>query len=124
MSRKYSDRPEYVKTAVQKRRLKIKAMAIEYKGGACSRCGYDRCPDALEFHHLDPAEKDFGVGTSGHCRSWERVKAELDKCIMVCSNCHREIQVLGYRPAPTPTAWPTLSKGVVSSSPSPFPKPR
>lgn len=77
--------------AVSKRRRKIKLMAIEYKGGKCSKCGYDKCPDALDFHHVDESQKEFNLSHNGHCRSWETIKKELDKCILVCSNCHREI---------------------------------
>jgi predicted DNA-binding protein YlxM (UPF0122 family) len=77
--------------AVSKRRRKIKQMAVEYKGGKCVKCGYNKYIGALEFHHLDPTVKDFTISNSGHCRSWEKVKDELDKCILVCSNCHAEI---------------------------------
>jgi hypothetical protein len=77
--------------AVQRRREGIKKMAVEYKGNSCEICGYDKCISALEFHHLDPTQKDFGISQNGITRSWEKVKIELDKCIMVCSNCHREI---------------------------------
>jgi hypothetical protein len=77
--------------AVQRRREKLKLLAIEYKGGECEICGYKRCVSALEFHHLDPNEKEFGVGEKGYTRSIETIKKELDKCILVCSNCHREI---------------------------------
>lgn len=66
-------------------------MAIEYKGSCCGVCGYDRCNGALEFHHLDPNEKDFGISHKGYTRSWEKVKTELDKCVMLCANCHREV---------------------------------
>lgn len=76
---------------VMKRRKKIKEMAIEYMGGCCRECGYKKCIAALEFHHLDPTKKDFSLSNRGYCRSWEKVKKELDKCIMVCANCHREI---------------------------------
>lgn len=76
---------------VQRRRHKIKEMAIEYKGGCCQCCGYDKSKRALEFHHIDPTEKDFNISHKGHSRSWKRVKKELDKCILVCSNCHAEI---------------------------------
>ena len=79
--------------AVQKRRKKIKQMAIDYKGGCCEKCGYNKYNEVLEFHHLDPNKKDFGISHKGHCNSWEKVKKELDKCIMVCANCHREIHV-------------------------------
>lgn len=71
-------------------RQKLKIKAIEYKGGCCQKCGYNKCNAALEFHHLDPNEKDFGIGTYT-VLSWDKIKEELDKCILVCANCHREI---------------------------------
>lgn len=77
--------------AVTNRRRKIKQMAVDYKGGKCIRCGYNKYIGALEFHHVDPTQKDFSLGAKGHCNSWEKVKKELDKCILVCSNCHSEI---------------------------------
>ena len=77
--------------SVQRRRDKVKEMAVEYKGGKCEICGYNKCKGALEFHHLDPNEKDFGISHKGYTRSWESVKKELDKCIMLCANCHREV---------------------------------
>ena len=77
--------------AVQRRRIKLKLMAIDYKGGKCEKCGYEGCPDALEFHHLDPNKKDFGIGEKGYTRSFEEVKKELDKCILLCCRCHREL---------------------------------
>ena len=75
---------------VDKRRKTLKAQAIEYKGGKCMRCGYDRCAGALTFHHRDPTEKEFGIASSGHSRSWDRVRIELDKCDLLCQNCHHE----------------------------------
>ncbi|OGI18574.1 MAG: hypothetical protein A3B68_02280 [Candidatus Melainabacteria bacterium RIFCSPHIGHO2_02_FULL_34_12] len=90
-TRKYSDRRLYLIEAVRKRRKKIRLMAIEYKGGKCKLCGYNRCIEALEFHHTDPSKKDFSISSRGHSRSWKRVKEELDKCTMLCANCHREI---------------------------------
>lgn len=77
--------------SVTKRRRLLKQKAIDYKGGKCEKCGYDKCNAALDFHHLDPDTKDFALGVTGQTRSWERIKAEIDKCILVCSNCHREI---------------------------------
>ena len=65
-------------------------MAVAYKGGKCERCSYDRCIEALDFHHRDPTKKDFGVSSKGYTRSWKRVQEELDKCVMLCANCHRE----------------------------------
>jgi hypothetical protein len=90
-TRRYVDRREYLIQAVQKRRRTIRSRAVEYKGGRCGICGYDRCIEALEFHHLDSTLKDFSVSGSGCTRSWKRVHKELDKCMMLCANCHREI---------------------------------
>jgi 5-methylcytosine-specific restriction endonuclease McrA len=89
--RKYSDRAEYLKKAVSKRRKLLKEKAISYLGGKCTSCGYSKCADALEFHHIDPTQKDFGISYKGVTRSWEKIKNELDKCMLVCSNCHKEI---------------------------------
>ena len=89
--RRYADRRAYMVAAVRKRRRKVRLMAIEYRGGRCSRCGYDRCVEALEFHHLNSAQKDFGISEKGYTRSWERVRAEIEKCVLVCANCHREL---------------------------------
>lgn len=76
--------------ATLKRKFKIRQMAIEYKGGCCQNCGYNKYSGALEFHHLNPEEKDFSLTASSPSRSFDRVKKELDKCILLCSNCHRE----------------------------------
>jgi len=75
--------------AVIKRRQNLKKMSVEYKGGKCSLCGYNKCISALAFHHLNPNEKDFQI--SGKSISWDKIKNELEKCILVCSNCHQEI---------------------------------
>lgn len=88
--RTYRDRAEYMIKAVSKRRKKIKEMAINYKGGKCCICGYDKCNSALDFHHTI-GDKQFGLSLRGLTRSWERTRTELDKCILVCANCHREI---------------------------------
>jgi len=89
--RTYRDRAEYLKACVAKRRKKIKEMAIAYKGGKCCICGYDKCNSAFDFHHLDEKNKKFGLSMKGLTRSWEKTKSELDKCVLVCANCHREI---------------------------------
>ena len=64
-----------------------KQKAVNYKGGECIKCGYSKCLSALEFHHTNPKEKE---GYNSHW-TFERNKSELDKCILVCANCHREI---------------------------------
>ena len=89
--RKYADRRNYLINAVKRRRRKIRLMAIEYKGGKCSVCGYAHYIGALEFHHLDDSKKDFGISNKGYTRSWKKVKEELDKCVLLCANCHREL---------------------------------
>lgn len=78
------------KQSVQTRRKSIKSRSIEYKGGKCEKCNYSKCIEALEFHHTDPNEKDFGLSAKGLTHSWDKIKNELDKCILLCANCHRE----------------------------------
>lgn len=70
-------------------RIKTKKKLVDYKGGKCEKCGYNKCIEALEFHHNDPNEKDFAISRKSY--SYDRLKNEVDKCILVCSNCHREI---------------------------------
>lgn len=78
-------------------RRSMKKQAIKILGGKCSICGYNKCIDALEFHHEDPNEKEFKLG-SGNTMSWKEYKDEAMKCLLVCSNCHKEIHSkLGYR---------------------------
>lgn len=66
-----------------------KQKAITYKGGKCIYCGYDRFYGALDFHHRDPNEKEFNWEAMKRM-PWEKTKSELDKCDLLCSNCHRE----------------------------------
>ncbi len=77
------------KAAVDRKRKKLKLLAIEYKGNKCEKCNYFKNIWALEFHHTNAKEKDFSI-SDGNTRSWGKVKIELDKCILVCANCHRE----------------------------------
>ncbi len=89
--RTYADRREYLIAAVSKRRKKLRDKAIAYGGGKCAICGYSRSTRALNFHHRDPKKKDFGLSAKGLTRSWEKIKAELDKCVLLCANCHAEV---------------------------------
>jgi hypothetical protein len=89
--RTYHQRAKYIIKAVKKHRKKLKEMAARYKGGKCFICGYSRCLDCLTFHHLDPAEKDFGLSLDKLNRSWEKIKKELDKCVLLCVRCHCEL---------------------------------
>jgi hypothetical protein len=74
---------------VIKNRQDVKIKLIEYKGGKCVKCGYDKCVASLTFHHLDPTEKEVKIGGSSY--NFEFLKKEVDKCILVCANCHGEI---------------------------------
>ena len=77
-------------------RRKIKERLVAYKGGKCEICGYNKCINALEFHHINPGEKDFTIGTF-KVLSFQKCKQEVDKCMLVCSNCHREIHDEEYK---------------------------
>jgi len=90
--RKYADRAEYLIAAVTKRRKVLRQKAIEYKAGKCKICGYNKCQGALEFHHFKN-HKNFGISQKGYTRSWEKVKKELNLCILLCANCHREVEL-------------------------------
>ena len=79
--------------SVAQRRKKIRLMTIAHAGGKCMHYGYDKYPEFLEFHHKDPSQKKFGIGQNGLTRSWARVKAEVEKCNLLCANCHREEHV-------------------------------
>jgi len=77
---------------------KEKQKAVDYKGGACCMCGYNSCLAALDFHHTDPSTKEgYGGGALKSHWSFEKNKPELDKCILVCVRCHREIHAGVYK---------------------------
>jgi hypothetical protein len=83
----------YCKTCERKldllKRRNYKSIFVEYKGGSCEYCGYSKSLAALEFHHRDPNAKDFSISKKNVLD--EKTKAELDKCLLLCSNCHREV---------------------------------
>ena len=77
----------------RKKRL-IKQVLVDYKGGKCELCGYNKCLGALEFHHLNPNEKEFEISKknlNNNTVTIEDLKKEADKCILVCANCHAEL---------------------------------
>jgi hypothetical protein len=90
-TRTYNERREYLISAVSRRRQKIRQKAISAKGAKSEICGYDKCIEALEFHHLNESDKEFGLSEKGYARSWQRVEKELKKCVLLCANCHREL---------------------------------
>lgn len=71
-------------------RKQKKKKCLEYKGGKCESCGYNKCDKALVFHHIDPKQKEFQI-SSFPTKNWEAVKSELDKCKLLCANCHAEV---------------------------------
>lgn len=75
---------------VKNSRARLKERIIYVMGEKCQCCGYNKCNTALELHHLDPKEKDFSIGSNTNNR-WQNVRNEIQKCILVCANCHREI---------------------------------
>lgn len=83
---------KYSKLKMRESYQRRKKKAVEYKGGKCTRCGYSRSLAALEFHHPDPEVKDHGFVSGRHVlRPWDKQRAELDKCVLLCANCHREV---------------------------------
>ncbi len=91
-------RRAYLKLRVAETRRGLKAKALAHKGGACAKCGYQACPTALTFHHRDPSQKSFPIG-SGSTVSWERLREALEKCDLLCHNCHAELHYALTAPA-------------------------
>ena len=73
------------------RSIAFKEKCVEYKGGKCELCGYNKYIGALEFHHKDPTKKDLQISKVRGRSFNDKIKKELDKCQILCSNCHREI---------------------------------
>lgn len=83
----------YCKVCSDERTIKTqrnrKQQCIDYKGGKCVVCGYNKCNGALDFHHIDPTKKIFNIARQ-HTYSFKILKPELDKCVLLCKNCHCE----------------------------------
>lgn len=79
---------DYVRTKQRDNKRLRKIRAVEYLGGRCNKCGKDWHPAIYEFHHTDPATKDRDPSKMLQL-SWARLVTELDKCILLCANCHR-----------------------------------
>jgi transposase len=77
---------------VAERRRKVKAQLVVEAGGRCALCGYDRAQRALQFHHVDAKEKAFAIGGRGAARALAQARAEAAKCILLCANCHAEVE--------------------------------
>lgn len=84
--RDYSNQNQVLKDYRQRRKSRI----IYVMGGQCQLCGYHKCQDALELHHINPDEKDFSISSNWQ-KSWETTSREIQKCALLCANCHREV---------------------------------
>lgn len=80
----------------------MRDILVAEAGGCCSVCGYDRCIINLHFHHVDPSQKSFAMNM-GRGKSLAAFRAEAEKCVLVCANCHGEIEG-GLIPSPPPKA--------------------
>lgn len=78
--------------AVTRRRRRVKEILVAEAGGACSLCGYSRSSRALHFHHLDPAQKRIELNAKGVALSLQTLRVEARKCVLLCSNCHAEVE--------------------------------
>jgi hypothetical protein len=79
-------------SAVAKRRRVVKEKLLKEAGGACAICGFDKSARALQFHHLDPSLKEFHLAQRGHSRSLARCREEIRKCVLLCANCHAQVE--------------------------------
>jgi transposase len=85
--------------AVSEYRRRVKRTLIDEAGGVCLLCGYARYQGALQFHHLDPSNKRFVISRQGVTRSMAEARAEAAKCVLLCANCHAEVEA-GYASLP------------------------
>lgn len=74
-----------------RRRFRQKQKAVIYLGGKCKLCGYNKSVNALQFHHRDRSTKKFPI-SGNHARAWDKIVKELDKCDLLCANCHSEVE--------------------------------
>lgn len=78
--------------AVTEWRRRAKRILVQEAGGVCILCGYGRCVAALQFHHVDPATKRFGLGSRGLAQAIDTLREEVKKCVLLCANCHAEVE--------------------------------
>ena len=77
---------------MDRRRKAVKRLLVAEAGGRCALCGYDRAMAGLHFHHREPSEKAFALSARGMALSLDAARAEAAKCILLCSNCHAEVE--------------------------------
>jgi hypothetical protein len=86
--------------AVTRRHRRVRALLVSEAGGRCAVCGYERCALNLHFHHVDPSSKSFDMNM-GVGKALAAFRAEAKKCVLVCANCHGEIEA-GLMESPPP----------------------
>lgn len=92
---KTKDDRKYLRDKAKKALIeRNKALVAGVRSKGCSICGYNKCQEALDFHHLDSSIKDIGIKDAVRQKGTEKLKEEIAKCIVVCANCHREIHHL------------------------------
>jgi predicted Zn-ribbon and HTH transcriptional regulator len=85
-------RSKVVSNFLKKQRQSRKEKLVNLFGGKCSKCGYMKCLQALDFHHVNKEDKLFSLSTLGYTCAWERLMEEARKCVILCANCHREAE--------------------------------
>lgn len=89
-----------IKKPTLNNKFRDKIDAVNKLGGECSICGYKKCLSALEFHHMNPSTKEFGLANArSNKKHFENFDNELEKCILLCANCHREFHFPNKLPA-------------------------
>lgn len=77
---------------VKRWRKRFKNKIVEWMGGGCAVCGYNKCQSSLALHHIDPSKKEISFGSvRANPKNWDKIVSELKKCVLVCHNCHNEI---------------------------------
>jgi len=87
---KYDKSKEYVIKYQREKRREIKQKLVDFLGGKCQKCGYNKCIASLEFHHKNVNKKDFCVSQKGVSIKFDLLLQEVSKCILLCANCHAE----------------------------------
>jgi transposase len=99
--------------SVSDRRRRVKALLVDEAGGACRLCGYAKYAGALQFHHLDPASKRFSLSLRGVTRAISVLREEARKCVLLCANCHAEVEAgVAAVPATRAVSRPALPKAL------------
>jgi len=83
---------EWHKKYGKQKHIEYKKILEQLKTNGCSICGYKKCSQCLEFHHVNPKNKKFQINAIGIARDDKKIVIELNKCILLCSNCHQEIE--------------------------------